>query len=310
MLKIVKASEPMAVTQLVMCIYAAPGLGKTTLAYTAEDALLIDCDKGAYRAKNRKDTVPVEKWKDIAGISAEDLQPYKTVILDTAGRALDFLSMDIIAADPKAGSAGALNLKGFGQLKTKFSNWLKALRVLGKDVVLIAHMDEQRQGDNVIERLDVQGGSKGEIYKSADAMGRIYMKGNERVLDFSPRENSFGKNPCELAPMPVKLENTKCLAEIIALIKSRLNEQVVAAKVADQELQDWTIAIGDCSTAEELNGMLPEIKKATQAVRFIAQRRSKELGLTFDRKAGLYVAPAKAMQAPTPGEDRTYADLA
>jgi hypothetical protein len=51
------------------------------------------------------------------------------------------------------------------------------LNSFGKDVVLIAHMDEQRNGDDIIERLDVQGGSKGEIYKAADAMGRVAVRG-------------------------------------------------------------------------------------------------------------------------------------
>lgn len=307
MLKIVKASEPMKVSQLVLCIYAAPGLGKTTLGYTADDPLDFDCDHGAYRAKNRKDTVTVNCWKDIEVVTPDDLTAYKTIILDTAGRALDYLTDDIITKNPKHGRGGALTLQGYGELKSRFTTWLKALRRLGKDVVLIAHMDEQRMGDDVIERLDVQGGSKGEIYKSADAMGRIYMKGNDRVLDFSPRENSFGKNPCELAIMPVKLENTKCLAEIIGLIKERLNEKVEVEKAADQEMQDWATAINECSTLDEINRLLPEIKKAPQAVRFIAQKRSRDIGLVYDPKAGLYIPdPTKA---PKPPVERSYADL-
>lgn len=307
MLKIVKASEPMKVSQLVLCIYAAPGLGKTTLGYTADDPLDFDCDHGAYRAKNRKDTVTVNCWKDIEVVTPDDLTAYKTIVLDTAGRALDYLTDDIITKNPKHGRGGALTLQGYGELKSRFTTWLKALRRLGKDVVLIAHMDEQRMGDDVIERLDVQGGSKGEIYKSADAMGRIYMKGNDRVLDFSPRENSFGKNPCELSIMSVKLENTKCLAEVIALIKERLNEKVVVEKAADQEMQDWTIAINECSTLAEINQLLPEIKKAPQAVRFIAQKRSREIGLVFDQKAGLYISdPSKSKPTTT---ERTYVDL-
>jgi hypothetical protein len=307
MLKIVKANEPMKVEQLVLCIYSAPGLGKTSLAFTADAPLLLDCDKGAYRAKNRKDAVPVSSWSDIEGISADELKPYKTIILDTAGRALDRLTDDIIAKNPKHGRGGSLTLQGFGDLKGRFGSYLKLLRRLGKDVVLIAHMDEQRSGDEVIERLDVQGGSKGEIYKSADAMGRIYMKGAERLLDFNPRENSFGKNPCDLAVMPIKLDNTKCLAEIIALIKERLNQSVIAEKVADQELTDWSIAIHDCTSVEELNGLVPELLKAPQAVRFLAQKRSKDLGLVFDKVKRLYVATGAPPAVPT--ESRTYAEL-
>jgi hypothetical protein len=289
MLKIIKASEPMLVEQIVLCIYSPPGLGKTTLGFTADSPLDFDADKGAYRAKNRKDTVPAPTWAAIETMTADELRPYKTLLLDTAGRALDLLAIDIIAKDPKAGSGGTLNLKGFGQLKKRFSDWLKMVRLFGKDVVLICHMDEQRSGDEVIERLDVQGGSKGEIYKSADAMGRIFVKNNgERFIDFNPRENSFGKNPCELPIMPIPLSSERCLAEIIATIKDRLNASVEVEKEADREMQDWGIAINECSTVEELNQLLPEVKKASPAIRFLAQKRAKDLGFAFDRTAGIY----------------------
>ncbi len=288
MLKIVKQSEPLTVDRLVMCIYGPPGLGKTTAAFSSADPILFDCDKGAYRAKNRKDVVPVDKWDDIANMTADDLAPYKTVVLDTAGRALDFLSADIITKNPKMGFGGALTLQGFGQLKSRFSAWLKQLRTFGKDVILIAHMDEQRNGDEVIERLDVQGGSKAEIYKSVDAMGRLILKQGERFLDFNPRENSFGKNPCELPVMPVPLSNTKILAEVLDTIKDRLNASVEISKKAEQELQDWTIVLNECDSVEMMNQLLPEIKKATPAIQFYAVKRAKDLGLIFNKKTRLY----------------------
>jgi hypothetical protein len=195
-LRIVKSSDPIQIDRINLCIYAQPGVGKTTLLQTAEDVLTLDFDKGIHRASNRKDSVPITSWQDAAALTADDLAPYKTIGVDTAGRALDFLSADIIRENPKAGrSDGSLTLQGFGTLKARFGTWLKTLNMFGKDVVLIAHMDEQRSGDEVIERLDVQGGSKGEIYKSVDAMGRIFIRNKQRVIDFSPRENSFGKNP-------------------------------------------------------------------------------------------------------------------
>src|SRR5258708_5995760 len=137
MLKIIKASEPMLVEQLVLCIYSPPGLGKSTLGFTAADPLNFDCDKGAYRAKNRKDTVPAPTWAAIESMTATELSPYKTLLLDTAGRALDLLTVDIIAKNPKMGRGGALTLQGFGELKARFSAWLKMVRLFGKDVVLI-----------------------------------------------------------------------------------------------------------------------------------------------------------------------------
>src|SRR6185312_8308066 len=167
-LKITKAADPISVERLNLCIYAQPGIGKTSLAFTADAPLLLDFDQGAHRAANRKDTVRVASWGDVANMTADDLAPYKTLIIDTAGRALDALTADIIRRNPKAGRGGALTLQGYGTLKSEFVAWLKMVNGFGMDVVLIAHMDEQRNGDEIIERLDVQGGSKGEIYKAAD----------------------------------------------------------------------------------------------------------------------------------------------
>lgn len=297
MLKIIKATEPLTVDRINICIYGPPGLGKTTIGFTAEEPLLLDCDKGSYRAANRRDVVPVNTWGDIATITASEMAPYKTVVLDTAGRALDFLTTDIIAANPKMGHGGALTLQGFGELKAKFSAYLKMLRMLGKDVILIAHMDEQRNGDDVIERLDVQGGSKAEIYKSVDAMGRIFVRNGERYLDFNPRENSFGKNPCQLPVMPFSIDNKTCLADVIATIKDRLNQGVEVEKKAIDDLQNWVSVLAKCQYASDMNDNLAAIRKGGAPVIAIANKRAKELGLIWDKDSKVWTVPASAMVA-------------
>jgi hypothetical protein len=124
-------------------------------------------------------------------------------VIDTAGRALDELSVSIIRENPKMGRGGALTLQGYGELKSRFTGWLKLMRSFGLDVVLVVHADEQRKGDELIERLDIQGGSKNEIYKSSDVMGRICWQDSKRVLNFSPTDTAFGKNPAQLPPLDV-----------------------------------------------------------------------------------------------------------
>ena len=173
MLKIIRSDEPIEVKQLVTVIYGTPGLGKSTLGFSADKPILFDFDKGAHRAANRKDIVPVDDWREIKDVSADDLTEYETVVLDTAGRCLDFLTTDIIRRNAKMGYGGALTLQGYGALKAEFTAWLKMVKSFGKDIVLISHSSEDKKGDELIERLDIQGGSKGEIYKSADAMGRL-----------------------------------------------------------------------------------------------------------------------------------------
>lgn len=292
MLRIVKATEPLTVDSIVVCLYSQPGLGKTSLAFTADEPLLFDCDKGAYRSANRKDTVPAPNWKAIENVEAADLKAYKTIILDTAGRSLDLLTSEIISNNPKMGRGGSLTLQGFGELKGRFGSYLKMLRTHGKDVVLVAHMDEQRNGDDVIERLDVQGGSKAEIYKSADAMGRIIMRGNERFIDFNPRENSFGKNPCNLPVIPFSIDDKACLANVIATIKERLNAQAAEQKSAETSMQDLITAISECKTSDDLNMLLPDIRKSGARGIALAQKRMRDLGCKFDRAKDTFVAAA------------------
>lgn len=295
-LKIVRASDTVTVEHINLCIYGAPGLGKTSMAFTADDPILLDFDRGSHRAANRKDTVPIASWEDVTAITGADLEPYRTVIVDTAGRSLDFLTADIIKANPKMGRGGALTLQGYGELKSKFAAWLKMLRMFGKDVVLIAHMDEQRSGDDIIERLDVQGGSKGEIYKSVDAMGRIFVRGKERVLDFSPRENSFGKNPCslEIVPFPDPAQNPNYLGKLISDIKGKLNQATQDQMDAQKALEEWKEALGDFTTADDFNRCLPEFSKSPQAVKLLVVKRAKALGLTYNQATALYEEPAHA----------------
>ncbi len=295
-LKITRASDPIRVERINVCIYGQPGAGKTSLAFTASRPLLLDFDNGAHRAAGRKDTVQVHQWSDVASIAAGDLADFDTIIVDTAGRALDCLSADIIRRDPKSGRGGALTLQGYGKLKSEFVAFLKMLNGFGKDVLLIAHMDEQRNGDDIIERLDVQGGSKGEIYKAADAMGRVFVKGGVRQLDFSPREGSFGKNPGQLdvLDIPHPDRDPNFLAGVVQSIKDKLNALTAEQTEAQAKLSKLREALADVSDAEAINGLLTAAKDSGQAGKALLHARATELGLTFGKDAGEYAAQQAA----------------
>lgn len=296
-LKITRASDPITVERLNTVIYGPPGISKTSVAFTAEAPLLLDFDSGSHRAVNRKDAVRVDAWADVAGITAEDLAPFKTVIVDTAGRALDALTADIIRLNPKHGRGGALTLQGFGELKARFTAFLKLLNSFGKDVVLIAHMDEQRNGDDVIERLDVQGGSKGEIYKSADAMGRIVIVNGQRRLTFSPTDAAFGKNPGQLDPIDIPhfthTDFEGFLASVIQNIKDRLNVLSEEQQAALEEQKWFREALPKIKDADGINEVLDRAKQGGNACKVLVHDRATELGLTFNKKAGVYAEPQK-----------------
>lgn len=296
-LTITRAADPITVDRLNIVIYGPPGLGKTSLAFTAEAPLMLDFDNGSHRAVNRKDIVKVSAWSDVSGITADDLAPFKTIIVDTAGRALDSITSDIIKTDPKGHKNGALTLPGYGTLKTRFTTFLRLLNSFGKDVVLIAHMDEQRNGDDLIERLDVQGGSKGEIYKAADAMGRLSMLNGKLLLRFSPSDAAFGKNPGQLDPLTVphcdSPEFDGFLGRVIQQTKDKLNE-LSADQLAAVEEQNWfRAALPKVKDADGINALMERAKAGGTACKALLVARAGEIGLTFSHDVGGYVEKAK-----------------
>ncbi len=295
-IRITKSADPIHIERLNTVIYGAPGMGKTSLAFTADAPLLLDFDQGAHRAANRKDIVQVKAWTDVTDIAADDLAPYATVIVDTAGRALDVLSADIIRRNSKLGRGGALTLQGYGALKAEFIAWLKQLNGFGKDVVLIAHMDEQRNGDEVIERLDVQGGSKGEIYKAADAMGRIHIVNGKRVLLFSPTDAAFGKNPGQFDPLEIPHKDAPefdgFLAGVVTAIKDKLNALTAEQAEAQAKLDKLRTALDDVADAQGVNGLVHDYKDSSKAEKALIHDRATKMGLHF--QDGEYVATKAA----------------
>lgn len=287
MLKITKASDPIDVKNITVCLYGVPGLGKTSTAFTAEAPLLLDFDHGSYRSANRGDTVQIESWRDVTSITPADLSAYKTLVVDTAGRALDCLTADIIEHDPKAGRGGNLTLQGYGALKGAFTGWLRSMRGFGLDVVLIAHSNEERKGDELIERLDAQGSSKNEIYKTADVMGRLYLAGGKRTLNFSPTDTAFGKNPAQLAPLEVTdfATDSKFLGTVIAGIKASLNTMSAQQQAAHQQIATWAERIAAANTCADFDGLVVAAtsEAAPTTIKALIAKAAKVKGYAYNK---------------------------
>lgn len=265
-LNTIKGFEQMLVEQIVVVLGGEPGVGKTSLAYTARGPLLLDFDGGAYRAMNRGDTVRVSSWADVAAITDADVADYDTIIIDTVGQCLMAITNQMSGNPKLVGPNGACTQQGWGQLKSTFVNYLNRLRSLGKDIVLITHSTEERQGDDTKIRMDVQGGSKAVIYQSSDLMGMVRIIGNDIVLDFNPSERSFGKNPAQLPPIKVKSAGPTCLADVISQTKAHFNalsaeqQEVSALQLAFQERVDAA------KSAKALTELVGEVKNLDERI--------------------------------------------
>jgi hypothetical protein len=292
-LKITRASDPIKVERITVTVYGNPGLGKTSLAFSASSPLLLDFDNGSHRAPNRADVVRITDWTEVVGIKAADLEGYDTVVIDTVGKALDVLAQDVIRSDSRLAYGGALNQQGWGKLGVRFSAFLRLVHSFGKDVILIAHMDEQRDGDAVRERLKVPGGSKDLILTDSDVIARISIMNKERHLIFSPTETSFGKDPAGLISMPIPDAKSPAfkafMGGVIDTVKERLN-QLSEEQIAHKSEVEWfTQALPNMRTPEEINLVLGRAKLAGKDVGKMVVARAAELQLEFDPTSKGYV---------------------
>lgn len=231
-MKIIKGEERVEVGALVACIYGPPGVGKTSLASSTVKPLLLDFDLGGHRSEFRPDSVRPSKWEDI-NFKPADLAGYEAIIVDTVGRCLDVMAVDIVRKQPKLGYGGTLTLQGYGVLAARFASWIGMVTALGVDVILVAHSTEKQQDDVLVERLDIRGSSKEEIHKRSDLMGRMRVAGGTRIVTFDPGETSYGKNPGGLAS-PISIPDLHSEPLFFASLLQATREKINSRGVPDE----------------------------------------------------------------------------
>lgn len=299
-LNIVTSMQPLNVENIITFIYGDPGIWKTSLAFTAKNPILFDFDKGAYRASNRKDTVQIGSWQEVATFTAQDLANYDTIIIDTAGRALDMIIDSLKIDSRNTTRGGQLSMQGYGKLGGIFTDWLKMLRGMGKDIVLLAHASEDKDGDNVIKRPDMVGGSKKEAYKIADMMAYMTTQqsqnGDIKVLNFMPSSTYLAKDSGQIGNVqivPMK-DSPNQLANIIQATKDHINSLSAEAAKAQKELDDLRNDLLDAESASDLDELKADLNKAHPLYKEMAlsvMSRSKALGFIYDKPSDSFIEP-------------------
>ena len=264
-LNIVTSTQPLNVENIITLIYGDPGIWKTSLAFTAKRPILFDFDKGAYRAANRKDSVQIEAWLEVSRITPQDLANYDTIIVDTAGRALDMIT-DMLKRDTRnTRKDGQLSMQGYGKLGAIFTDWLKMLRGMGKDIVLLAHTSEDKDGDNIIKRPDMVGGSKREAYKIADMMAYMTTQhgqdGDIKTLNFIPHPAYLAKDSGQIGNVTVvpMTDAPNQLADIIQKTKDHINSFSAEAAKAHQDLSDLRSELMSAEDAKSINKLIDSL---------------------------------------------------
>lgn len=304
-----RPSELSVKDTLSVLIYGQPGIGKTTFGVSAPTAVLFDYDGGVQRINgaHQVPTLQPTSWEDTS-LALQEIQnempEIKTIVIDTVGKMLDYMSAYIIKNDPKmAMRDGSLSLKGYGVRKTMFVNFIKQLAIMGKNVVFIAHEREERRGEETFKRPEIGGSSANDLIKELDLVGYMYAVGKERIITFDPAEYYYAKNTCNL-PAVIKLPvvvdesgkgvSNKALAYIVAQYKTAQvkRQETTAEYEALLGVIKETVNLAD--DAQSLNEAMDKVFGFEQIYDSLlrAQRlvnnKANELGLTYNKIAKRY----------------------
>lgn len=297
MLKTIKHDEIIPTDYITVMIYGEPGIGKSSLLFTANNPLVLDFDNGLGGIKrNRGEVVRISNWSDITALTIEDMQPFDTICIDTVGKMITKLTADIIKTSPSSALGGVLNQRGWGILKARFDAWKDMLSSAKKDLVFISHVTEDKQGEEIVKRFSVPGGSKDILYQGSDQIGYMWTEGNNRSLDFEPCNWKIGKNRADIPKQIIKRDDRNCLATIIADIKDSMNARTEAQMQKEQTFNAVIEVIDACAQPEEFTQLIATCKNNQTLKAYLHQAATKS-GFVFNKEFMCYQSGEPKIQS-------------
>lgn len=291
---------------IIMIISGLPGTGKTTLALSAPDVLLIDTDEGMARVNpaHRKDTSVCKTYEDIlSDLKAAEGQ-YKSVVIDTCGALIDYLKDWAMRTDPKASKKdGGFSLQGYGIIKSEFVRLSAELR-RKFNVIYLFHENMTKQDESVFYELVVEGSARTLVWQPADLGAHLFIQTGKRYLGFTPTEqysakSAYGiKGIIEVPELKDGDPNdflTKLFAKVrdnLATENGALAPQKEAYEKAMAEARNIIEAIDDPATALAAAkgiGTIPHALTSFKEAKAMLNAKTKAMGLVYDKEAKAYV---------------------
>lgn len=295
-------------------IYGQPGIGKSTLALSAPNPVMIDADKGMHRVEPRfrVPSLPMDRYADVITLlNSNELDPYQTIVIDTMGKFLDRIGDYVMQENPKNRQGdGSLSQKGWGAVKSEFQKFLKLAQSKGKNLVFVAHEREEKDGETKKLRPDISGSSGKDIVKELDFMGYMEKRGGKCVVSFNPDESFYAKNSLKL-PQYMEVPNPDAngindfiVKNIVERSAERISEEVAQNEKYDKLVAEGAAkieAVKDAKTADEALKFIGETQHMWDSQRVLKHKlaeKVKATGLVYDKDKKAFKKEAAKAETP------------
>jgi len=171
---------------------------------------------------------------------------------------------------------------------------------LNKNVVVIFHAKEEKDGDSTRLRILIEGQTKDTIWQSMDIGGFIEMEGNERVIQFQNCERFFAKRTYGIKSKYVlndlsgNTEN-KFLTNLFEEVQNNIKTE--QAEIQDQrDRYEELMAKYDFNDPNfDINVLLEQISKEDHVLTSAAElkakliKKAKDGGYVYDKRQQKYI---------------------
>lgn len=290
---IIKKDAPIQERNIIMVLYGVPSSGKTSVACTAENPVLIDTDRGFDRAVTRVDTLTASNWEDIQS-SMNDLKGYKTIIVDTAKAMLDDYLWDY--TQRMDGRLIRNQMKHFGAIGDGFKRFISEIRSFGADIIFICH-DKQGGDDIVTHEPDCTGSSKNLLNRMADQEGYVFIDqtDNKRKIAFGIAGNIVTKDTAGLGTVeiPDAISDPEEFNTFMQVIIARTKAAIVGHSENNEayfKAIDQLHAVDSLDAANSMLSLTKSLAKNFQVSFFtLAQAELKKKGYSFSKEKKAFV---------------------
>jgi hypothetical protein len=306
----ISKTESVEKLRFIATLFGEPGVGKTTLSFTAPKPLFFDFDRGVHRAAQniRPDYYQIENFGMFWDYLLDEYQTpdgpmsakadiesegYETFILDTAGSMLDdFMAPWLMSKNPSYSQGAGLSLRGWGAMKTMFNQLKARVQELGVNLLFIAH-DKDEGGESIRKVPSLSGGSADILKRASDMIMWIGVKGNKKVVSAEPSHLHIGKNIIGMPDLAVPHVSSEkylsFISDIFKAMEKKMLEQSDAQVKAREVLKGIFSQIEKAKKPTHFDAITKEIGEIKQPslvaqVRKKMRQRLEEVNIVFDKK--------------------------